>query len=375
MKPHIYCAHRHTEVIKGFRTAVSLHGHTLHSQERLDFVPRICERFPVFTGILRMISRRHLARYGRPLDFSRAWWTPPLCARQAIDLEREQIERSGDWNALVSLTDHDSVQAVRSLVTSGFTPVITSIEWTVPYGGSFLHLGVHNLPCDCSTQVNAMAEYTAHPSPDRLGELLAGLAEDPACLIVLNHPAWDEKGIGAELHWNLMSNFVHRYGQFLHAFELNGLRSWPENAKVLDFAQAHGLPVISGGDRHGCEPNAILNLTDATTFSEFAQEIRKDKISRMLFMPQYYQSLRRRLAHTVFDALREHPNHSLGHANWSDRIFYEKQDGTPTSLAQFWDGQPPVLFQAMVSMLHHAHQRPWKSGLRLALGGTEEFVI
>ncbi len=33
-------------------------------------------------------------------------------------------------------------------------------------------------------------------------------------------------------------------------------------------------PVISGGDRHGCEPNGVINLTAARTFSEFAQEVR-----------------------------------------------------------------------------------------------------
>jgi hypothetical protein len=32
--------------------------------------------------------------------------------------------------------------------------------------------------------------------------------------------------------------------------------------------------IISGGDRHGCEPSAVLNLTNAKTFSEFIDEIR-----------------------------------------------------------------------------------------------------
>ena len=41
-------------------------------------------------------------------------------------------------------------------------------------------------------------------------------------------------------------------GECIHAVELGGLRSWDENQRALDFASQVGLPVVAGGDRHGC---------------------------------------------------------------------------------------------------------------------------
>jgi nucleoside-diphosphate-sugar epimerase len=41
----------------------------------------------------------------------------------------------------------------------------------------------------------------------------------------------------------------------------------------VELAREHSRPVISGGDRHACEPSACLNLTDAHSFAEFAAEL------------------------------------------------------------------------------------------------------
>jgi len=35
--------------------------------------------------------------------------------------------------------------------------------------------------------------------------------------------------------------------------------------------------LVSGGDRHGVEPNANINLTNATSFTEFVHEIRRKR--------------------------------------------------------------------------------------------------
>ena len=59
-------------------------------------------------------------------------------------------------------------------------------------------------------------------------------------------------------------------------------------------AQHSGHPLISGGDRHGLEPNAIVNLTNAGSFSEFVAEVREDKISDVLFMNQCREPIRLR---------------------------------------------------------------------------------
>lgn len=65
---------------------------------------------------------------------------------------------------------------------------------------------------------------------------------------------------------------------------------------------------VSGGDRHGCEPNAILNLSQASSFSEFVDELRRHRQSQIVFMPQYQESLNWRTMQAVIDVLREYPS-------------------------------------------------------------------
>src|SRR5580658_3440467 len=48
-----------------FRTGVSLHSHTMHSREMLDFVPRILKGIPVLRQALEAEERRYTRRYGR----------------------------------------------------------------------------------------------------------------------------------------------------------------------------------------------------------------------------------------------------------------------------------------------------------------------
>jgi hypothetical protein len=49
----------------------------------------------------------------------------------------------------------------------------------------------------------------------------------------------------------MVRTFLARYGQWIHALEVNGLRLWPENRRVLEMARNLNYPVVSGGDRHG----------------------------------------------------------------------------------------------------------------------------
>src|SRR5208337_1334475 len=104
------------------------------------------------------------------------------------------------------------------------------------------------------------------PSKTRLEELLEALDREPEVLIVLNHPLWDEARIGPLEHAQLVGRFLERFGSRLHALELNGLRPWRENRRVIWLAEHSGHALISGGDRHGLEPNASVNLTNTQTF-------------------------------------------------------------------------------------------------------------
>jgi hypothetical protein len=224
-----------------------------------------------FSSMLRRDLLRYRSLHGTGLDLSRAWWTPPLAPYHAWLLETRRIENHFGMRALVSLTDHDDIQAplaLRVLEECRDTPV--SVEWTVPYENTFFHFGVHNIPAERAREtMQALAAFTSAPSAARVRELFASLAEDPATLIVFNHPNWDEKGIGADAHRALARQFVAAYTPFIHAFELNGLRPWKENRTVFGLAKRFDKPLISGGDRHALEPNVILNLTNASSFPEF----------------------------------------------------------------------------------------------------------
>lgn len=361
---------------ESFRGAVSLHSHTLHSRESLHFVKRATKNTPWLSGAIRKQEEKYRALKGRELDLRRAWWTPPLSARQAVELERGQIERLLDKSAMVSITDHDNIDAALHLqVLGGFETAPVSVEWTVPFRKTFFHVGVHNMPAaEATTMMRSMAAFTANPHEARAAELLEWFAKKPECLIVLNHLCWDENHIGEEAHREHLNAFLGLYRPFLHAAELNGLRSWAENQKVAETAEAAGLPVISGGDRHGREPNACVNLTNAANFAEFVDEVRCGGWSDVVFLPQYRESLRMRILENMCDILQDDPHHGMGWVRWSDRVFYLTDEGVVKSLNELWTRFPRIVnrFVSLVSLVKH---RQVRSALRMALGERQEFVL
>src|SRR4029077_20345185 len=96
---------------------------------------------------------------------------------------------------------------------------------------------------------------------------------------------------------------------------------------------------ISGGDRHACEPNGNLNVTNAQSFPEFVAEIRQGS-STLLFMPQYREPLGLRILEAGWDILRPYPEYP-GRERWTDRIFYRGEDGTAAPLSVIWQGSGP----------------------------------
>jgi len=336
------------DVARRFRTGVSLHGHTLHSQESLGFIPQICGPLPLVGHFIeRQASRYRELNAGQTLDFSRAWWTPPLAPAPAYELEKRQIEQILHLQGLVSLTDHDTIAAPTQLrVLQPYKRVPISVEWTVPFGGTFFHFGIHQMPAAVAAEwMRAMEAFTAKPKESELRELFAWFHASPQTLIVFNHPLWDEKGVGLEKHWFALGRLLGDCGRFFHAFELNGLRPWSENRRVVDLARSLGCPVISGGDRHGREPNACLNLTNASTFDQFVAEVREG-ISEVLFMPQYNHGHTYRILGNIADVLSEDPGHALGWRTWSDRVFYQNPEGVVRSLKELWGNDEPLVIRA-----------------------------
>lgn len=319
-----------------FQTGVSLHSHTIHSKENLSCLPQYLEKMPIVSQFLQWENERHLAITGRKLDFSRAYWRGPLTACTAHDLERRQIEALG-LRAIISLTDHDNIDAGLQLQMIGAEekPPI-SVEWSVPFENTCFHVGIHNIPSDFAISLMAeMTEFTSDPRAKAFGELVERLDSNAAILIVLNHPLWLISSAGAESHRLSLRGFLNRFRQHIHALEFNGLRPWKENMDTMDLGEEFGLPVVSGGDRHGFEPNAAINFTNASSFSEFASEVRNDRASHIAIMPQYREPLALRQLGCAWDAVREAP-HVADLQPWPERVFVRCPDGIERPLSKIW---------------------------------------
>lgn len=361
-------------LLRRFQTGVSLHSHTMHSQESLDFLPAIARKVPVVRQAVDYEERQYEKRHGRRPAYDTAYWTPPASEREAFQLERKQISETLGLAPLVSLSDHDSLEASMHLhVVEKPETVPVSVEWTVPFGPSFFHIGVHNLPRgEARSWMDALAEYTWMRQPHDLCHLLAALHDNPGILIVFNHPLWDEKGIGALEHRQLVASFLGECGAWIHALELNGMRSWTENKQVIALAKSTGRCLISGGDRHGLEPNALLNLTNAFTFEEFVNEVRCEGMSDVMIMPQYREPIAFRYAETIWETIRDYPQ-KQGRVRWSDR-FYQRTANGDVPFAQIWqEGGPGAIgvFIRILTLLGNSHVR---STLRLAMRATGEVM-
>ncbi len=358
-----------------FRVGVSLHSHTLHSREPLDFLYRSASHSRLLRVLLRHAERRYQAAHGTRLNLARGWWTPPLAPLDAYTLEFEQIKALG-WSPLVSLTDHDNIEAPTSLQAIDATrKVPISIEWTVPIRNTFFHLGVHHLPpLRARSLVMAMQEVTRKPNAAFLKEILAALDASPGTLVVLNHPLWDEKGVGADAHRAALLDLLGRCGEYIHAVELNGLRPWKENRQAILLGETWSKPVISGGDRHGFEPNVLLNLTGTSHFAEFVTQIRAGH-SDVLIGSRYREAYAGRIVQNVIDVLSTCENHGLGWRQWPDRVFYTLDEGEVKSLSQIWGARPPVPVAAFTGCLRLARRAPLRQALRSATLRGEQVAL
>jgi hypothetical protein len=378
------------KVSRGFRSGVSLHGHTTHSHESLNMIPEYARQSRTLSLAVRALQSRYREQTGTELDFSRPFFTPPLSASEAFRVEAGQIEQDLNLEALVSLTDHDSIEAplrLRMFIDESKVPA--SLEWTVPFLDSVFHIGVHNIPingvqslmCDlaatrchrcqdagtsCSA-VGMLARNHALISMNVADELFARLNDLPHTLVVLNHPLWDMAGIGSDRHRVVLNTFMARFARHIHAIEVNGLRSWKENLATMELAERWKLPAVSGGDRHGCEANAILNLTHQTTFQDFVDEIRTEQRSEIIFMRQYREPLRLRKMRIGLDLLRDYPHHNDGTRRWSDRVYIPWRDRATIKLSEILNDNQPLSLHGAVSFLRLLETRPIQPILRIAL--------
>jgi hypothetical protein len=356
-----------TSAVADYTTGVSLHSHTSLSEESLTFLDKMAREFSWVRRMFERAEQKTIARYGLKLDFLRGHWRPPLVPKMAFDLESRQIQEELGLNALVSITDHDTVQGpmlLRTVPSSRHIPV--SVEWSAPYGNTEFHLGIHNLPSATGQQwMERFAAYTENPEPAELRSILSELHKIPSVLIIFNHPMWDLHTIGRERHDLAVGDFMVEHGVCIHAMELNGLRHMKENREVIQLAERWGQLVISGGDRHGLEPNAIVNLTNATTFTEFVREVRLQKKSHVLFMNQYLVPWQQRILRSTLDAVRDFPQFSEGWQRWDERAFHPDAHGVMRSFAELWpNGRAPKRLLFAIGLVHLLESRLCSGGLR-----------
>jgi hypothetical protein len=357
-----------------FRTGVSLHSHTMHSLESLGFIPRYAQTVPPLAWEIRRQSRKYLEKYNRELDYTRAFWTPPLPATRAFELEKRSIEREFGLRALVSITDHDNIDAAAQLRASEETkqaPI--SLEWTVPFGPSYFHIGLHNLPpSQAETFIGELNQFTRNPAAGLRNDLLAAIAGLPGTIVVLNHPLWDQGNIGTDGHATVLRELLESSGRFIHALELNGLRPWEENQRVIELAYSWNRTLVSGGDRHGCEPASVINVTRASSFPEFADEVRAGT-SEIVFLLHYREPVRFRLFKSVIDIMGQYPE-LPGRERWSDRVLCRGYTGVTASLSEMWNGEFPAVIRYFERIVRLAGGREFRHIARnyFADGGKPE---
>lgn len=365
MQNQVLLQSRQREATHAFRGGVSLHGHTRHSQESLGFIGKFLQQRGLSRSWIEDKRSRCWRSTGIALDFERAYWTPPLCERRAYEVESRQIQGLG-LEPMVSLSDHNSIEACVLLRDDPALPDLPiSTEWTVPFGAAVFHLGVHNLPRHLAESLmEAMHKATAAADEKRTFELLADLAANPEVLLVFNHPLWNFMDISRERFNSELSRFLRSANQYLHAFEINGMRNHQENRGAVNLAEDWNQVVISGGDRHGCEPNAMLNLTNAGSFSEFVEEIRVGRRSTILIMPQYAEPLPWRFYLNFTHVVADYPHHPEGRRTWDERTFHPDREGNTVAIAKLWKEGPPEFLKAAFGAALMATHLPVRGMLR-----------
>src|SRR5436305_904797 len=72
------------------KTGVSLHCHTEHSKEMLDFIPHYAVKLPIIAHYFRKEQEKYLEKEGKGIDFSTAHWSPPLRGKDVYSIEKQQ---------------------------------------------------------------------------------------------------------------------------------------------------------------------------------------------------------------------------------------------------------------------------------------------
>jgi hypothetical protein len=97
------------------------------------------------------------------------------------------------------------------------------------------------------------------------------------------------------------------------------------------------------------------------------QEIRRDRVSNILFMPQYAQPWKHRLMQSTMDAIRDYPDFPQGSRNWDERAYHPDAHGVVRPLREIWPrGRAPFSIHWGMKAIQMLGKGPVSGGLRIA---------
>jgi hypothetical protein len=210
----------------------------------------------------------------------------------------------------------------------------------------------------------------------RLLAMVRELDATPGVLVVFNHPVWDLHEVGEAAHRREVVRFIAAAGGAIHALELNGLRHAKENRQVMRLARDTGHLMISGGDRHGLEPNANVNLTNARSFREFVDEVRIERQSHVLFMEQYAKPWEGRILQSTLNAVTDFPEFIEGWQRWDERAFHPDAQGNMRSLKDLWVRErAPWPLRMAIEVVKLGRSEFFRNGLSAALRVSDSMPL
>jgi hypothetical protein len=116
-----------------------------------------------------------------------------------------------------------------------------------------------------------------------------------------------------------------------------------------------------------------VNLTRAESFNEFVYEVRRERQSHVLFMPQYAEPWKHRILQSTMAAIRNYPEFPEGSRFWDERVYHPDADGAIQPLTRLWmTGKAPALCLAALTVVRMMGAGPVSSGLRLAWNDSGE---
>ena len=221
---------------------------------------------------------------------------------------------------------------------------------------------MHHLdPARAVEIMDELARFTADPQEERLCDLMACAAQ------LSRHAHHPESSLlqlregGSHAALGDLAAVPGTYAALgFTPSKSTGCVRGTRTRRVPPLAEEWDLPVISGGDRHGCRPNTMLNLSAAASWGEFVDDVRNSRPLDVLVLPAYEEPVRFRELATAGDVLRRYPDFPYGRRRFTDRIWADVDGYSWHPLSFYLDGgrgTPLWLLPIVGTVLFLSHDR------------------